>query len=74
MSKLTRDATTEPVSRDQIIRRERGQGNVNFPCSADLEQDRQPYPVDPYFPKCDEHKLYIQNGRPGGSVGSIETF
>ena len=36
------------VSRDQILRRERGQGNVNFPCSADHEQDWQPYPVDPY--------------------------
>ena len=23
-------------------------GNINFPCSADHEQDWQPYPVDPY--------------------------
>ena len=30
MSKLTRDGTAEPVSRDQILRRERGQGNVIF--------------------------------------------
>ena len=28
-----------PVSRDQILRRERGQGNIHFPCSADHEQD-----------------------------------
>ena len=52
MSRLTRDVTAEPVfSRDQqILRRERGQGNnINFPCSADHdEQDWQPYPVDPY--------------------------
>ena len=48
MSKLTRDGTAEPVSRDQILRREREQGNINFPCSADHEQDWQPYPVDPY--------------------------
>ena len=34
--------------RDQILRRERGQGNTNFPCLADHEQDWQPYPVDPY--------------------------
>ena len=27
MSRLTRDGTAEPVSRDQILRRERGQGN-----------------------------------------------
>ena len=43
---LTRDGTAEPVSRDQILRHARGQGNINFPCSADHEQDWQPYPVD----------------------------
>ena len=43
MSKLTRDGTAEPVSRDQILRRERGQRIINFPCSAaDHEQDCQP--------------------------------
>ena len=31
MSALTRDATPEPVSRDQILRRERGQRNLCFP-------------------------------------------
>ena len=34
MTRLTRHGTTETVSRDQIIRRERGQGKVYFPCSA----------------------------------------
>ena len=34
---------------DQSLRRERGQGNINFPCSAHHEQDWQPYLVDPYF-------------------------
>ena len=24
-------------------------GNIYFPCSADLEQDWKPYPVDPFF-------------------------
>ena len=48
MSRLTRDGTAEPVSRDQILRRERGQGNIQFPCSADHEQDWQLYPVNPY--------------------------
>ena len=47
-TRLTRDGTAEPVSRDQILRRERGQGNVHFSCSAGHEQDWQPYPVDPY--------------------------
>ena len=46
MSNLTRDATAEPVSRDQILRRERGQGIIHFPCSAAYhEQDWQPCPV-----------------------------
>ena len=40
--------TAESVSRDQILRRERGQGNIYFPCPADHMQDWQPYPVDPY--------------------------
>ena len=31
MSRLTRDGTAEPVSRDQIPRHARGQGNTNFP-------------------------------------------
>ena len=48
MSRLTRDGIAEPVSRDQILRRERGQGNIYSPCSADHEQDWQPYPVDLY--------------------------
>ena len=41
--RLTRDGTAEPVSRHHILRRKRGQGNVNFPCSADHEQDWQRY-------------------------------
>ena len=31
MSRLTRDKTAEPVSRDQILRHARGQGNIIFP-------------------------------------------
>ena len=44
MSGLTRDGTAEPVSQDQILRRERVQGeNVTH------EQDWLPDPVvDPY--------------------------
>ena len=46
MSRLARDGTTEPVSRDQILRRERGQRIIHFSCSAaDREQDWQPCPV-----------------------------
>ena len=41
-------AQIEPlyVSRDQIVRHKRGQGNIHFSCSADHGQDWQPYPVD----------------------------
>ena len=58
MSRLTRDGTAEPVSRDQILRRVRGQGNINFPYSADSEKDWQPYPVDPYSAICDDHTYH----------------
>ena len=58
MSRLTRDGTAEPVSRDQILRHARGQRNIIFPCSADHEQDWQPYPVDPYSAICDD-QTYI---------------
>ena len=43
---MMRDGMAEPDSRDQIIMRERGQGNFSFP-SADHEEDWQPYPVYP---------------------------
>ena len=57
VSRLMRDGTAEPVSRDQILRHEYGQGIIHFPCSADHEQDWQLYPVDPcsYYNICD-HK------------------
>ena len=49
MGSLTRDGAAEPVSRDQILRREWVQENIHFPCSADHEQDYwQPYSVDLY--------------------------
>ena len=37
---LAWDGTAEPVSRDQILGRERGRGNVHFPCcSADHDNN-----------------------------------
>ena len=42
---LTRDGTAKPVSRDKILRRDEPN---HFPCSADHEEDWQPYPVDLY--------------------------
>ena len=55
MSRVTRDRTAEPVTRDQILRRERGLGNIIFSCSADHVQDWQTYSVDPYSAICDDH-------------------
>ena len=55
MSRPTRDGTAEPISQDQIL----SQGNIDFTCSADHEQDWQPYPVDQYSAICDDHNIYI---------------
>ena len=57
-----RGGAAEPVSQDQILRHARGQGNINFPCSADHEQDWQPYPVDPYSAVCDDHTCIHSGG------------
>ena len=67
MSRLTRDRTAEPVSRDQIFRRERGQGNIHFSCLTDHEQDWQPYPVDTYSCYMCDH-TYIHN------IGNVSDF
>ena len=58
MSRLTRDGTVEPVSRDQILRHERGQEDIHFFFSADHVQDWQPYPVDPYYCYMCDHTYY----------------
>ena len=48
LTRLMRDGTARPVSRDQVLRREPRQGNINYLCSADHKRDWQTYPVDPY--------------------------
>ena len=57
MSGLARDGTAEPVSRDRIFRRGRGQGKNKIKCSDDHGQDWQPYQVDPYSAECADHTL-----------------
>ena len=59
MSRLTWDGTAEPVPREQIPRRERGQGNIHFPCPADHVQDWQPCPVDDPYSCCMCDHTYI---------------
>ena len=64
MNRLTRDGTAEPVSRDQILRRERGYGDMNFLCSADHVQDWQLYPIEPYSCyMCDHKSSHLPNVR-----------
>ena len=53
MSRLTRDRTAKHVLRNQVLRRERGQGK--FPCPADHGQDWQPYAFRLYSAICDDH-------------------
>ena len=68
MSRLTRDGTAEPVSRDQLLKHVRGQqGDIHFPCSAGHEQDWQPYPVDPYSAICGD--LTYVTGYGSGPIG-----
>ena len=81
MSRLTRDGTAEPVSQDQILRRERGQGSIHLPCSVDPEQDWQPYPVDPSLAICDEIHTYsstrssrVGNSRTGNASKLLELY
>ena len=55
---------TVPNECYQILRHARGQGNVHFPCSADHEQDWQPYSVDPYSAICDDHNAFAGHHGP----------
>ena len=55
INRLARDGIVEPISQDQLLRRERGQGNIHFPCSAGHEQDWQPHLVDLHSAICDDH-------------------
>ena len=54
MSRLTRIGTAEPISRDQILRREWALGNSIH--LADHEQFWQLYTVDPYSAKRDDYR------------------
>ena len=53
MSELTRDGTAEPVSRDHMLRRERGQEKNKIPIQLTTSKinNPEPYAVDPYSTK-----------------------
>ena len=71
MSRLTRDRAAESVSRNQILRCERGHGNIVFPCSADHEQDWQSYPVDPYSCYMCDHTYIAMGGHTRKSISAV---
>ena len=59
MSRLTRDGTVEPVSRDQTLRRERGQEAFIFPVQLTMSRIDKIYPVDPSFAICDDYTYIL---------------
>ena len=58
MNGLTRDGRAGPVSRDQIIRRVRGRGNVFFPVQLTTSRIGN-HTVDPYSAMCDDSAVVL---------------
>ena len=54
MSGLARDGTTELISRDYMLRCERGQENnkISVQLTTSRSNNPEPYPIDPYSTKC----------------------
>ena len=67
MSRLTRYGTAEPVSRDQILRRERGQGSIHFPCSTTTSKIGNLIRLIHTLAIC----VTIHTRRPSGLVGNL---
>ena len=59
MSRLTRDGTAEPVSRDQILRHARGQGSIIFPVQLTTSRIGNLTRLILTLAICDDH-IYIQ--------------
>ena len=51
-----------------------GDRGIFFPCSADHEQDWQPYPVDPYSAICDDHAYIHTYCLESASTGSVNVM
>ena len=74
MGRLTGDGTAEPVSRDQILRREQGQGTIIFSCSADHKHNWQPHRVGPYSTVNDHTYIFTYiDTKPVASVAQLVT-
>ena len=60
MSRLTRNGTAEPVSRDQFSGANGDREILIFPVELTTSRNsNKPYPVDPYSARCDDH-TYIR--------------
>ena len=72
MNRLTRDGTAEPVSRDQILRHARGQGNIIFPVQLTTSRIGNLAPlihtmlyvmtIRTYIYTCDDYMLAVVQG------------
>ena len=65
--------TAEPVSRDQILRRERRQGENHFLFSDDHKEDWKPHPVDPQSDERADHKYTVFSVRLNTHKNDTET-
>ena len=61
MSRLTRDGTAEPVSRDQILRRKRRQGKTFFPIELTTSRNGNLTRLIPTLAICDDHTYSISS-------------
>ena len=71
LSRLTRDGFAEPVSRDQIPKGERGQGNIQFSCSADHEQIGHLPRLILTLAICDDHTYTCASAATRGYLTSV---
>ena len=82
MSRLTRDGTAEPASRDQILRHARGQGNTIFPVQLTTSRIGNLTRLIHTLLYVMTIHIYIHtvnitkstHSGPGGSDGNLETF
>ena len=73
---MPRDGITEPVSRDQILRRERGQGKIIFPVELTTSSIDSLAWLIHYFAICDDHTyMHTYMTFSGGTVYvSVDSF
>ena len=72
MGRLTRDGTAESVSWDQILRRERGRGNIHFPCLADLDPySCYIYDIYDILYRCTSTRMWMQGVHCGYRASTI---